>query len=133
MEVNDLWPEFGDVPKIISPRSILVEQGTFLAQKTKNILSAEVVQGNSSDGRIVIHFNIIAPLLQKYTYRLFTLFHGVFYYPCDLRFQNQAIVIPDESALIEQLKRIFSHESTIRIINSLIVKVRKRIFKILSK
>ncbi|MBG9375088.1 hypothetical protein I5907_02530 [Panacibacter sp. DH6] len=120
MDNKNLWPDFENIPKITSPRSILIEQASFLAEKTKNLLSAEVGGGNTKEGRIYYRFIIIAPLLKNYTYRLFTLSHDIFYYPCEISFQSQIMQIGSEDQLIERLKLIFNNENTQRIIASLI-------------
>lgn len=121
MDNNDLWPDFEDVPKITSPRTILTEQANILADKTKNLLTAQVKSGTSSDGKIILYFAIVAPLLSNYSYRLFHLYHKVFYYPCDIVFDNKIIAgIQDENDLKEKLKSIFASTTTKNILTSLI-------------
>jgi hypothetical protein len=120
MDNSNLWPDFEDVPKILSPRTILIEQANFLAEKTKNLLTAKVLQTNTGDGSVIHHFRIIAPLLKNYAYSLFMLSHGIFYYPCNLKFSEQSLAIKNEDELRERLRFVFNHKTTIDIITSLL-------------
>lgn len=122
MENNDLWPDFKNIPKVISPRSIMAEQAKFLSEKTKNLLTANIISGNSSanPGKIYNQFSIIAPLLKNYNYLLFTLYHEVFLYPCEIKFEGQVTSIADEEKLKSALQQIFNSPSTKKVITSLL-------------
>lgn len=117
---QDLWPDFEDVPKINSPRSIMNEQGKFLSQKTKNLLNVEITSFNNGDGKISNRFAIVAPLLKNYAYSLFSLTHGPIYYPCEIRFKNFVYEIKDEVTLRVVLREIFNDQSSKDIISSLL-------------
>src|SRR5229473_392111 len=102
MEVvmQDLWPE--DIERVSNkpPVTILKEQASFLGQRTKNIVTAEVRQlEQASDYDIILgvvppvipghpphydfnyRFYIVAPALQDYHFKLFDLSHNVEPYP----------------------------------------------------
>jgi hypothetical protein len=117
---NDLWPDFEDVPKIISPRAILAEQGNFLSEKTKNLLNASITSGMSGDGRILNRFKIVAPLLKNYSFSLFVIYHNALYYPCELSHNGTSYVIHNEEILKEKIKEIFNSEETKKVIVSLL-------------
>lgn len=119
-EVKDLWPNFDDVPKISSPRSVMSEQANFLSQKTKNLLSANITAIPTTDGRISNRFTIVAPLLKNYSYNLFALYHGAIYYPCEIYFHGTRSTIADENELRQAMSSIFNDENTKKIILSLI-------------
>ncbi|HMU46880.1 MAG TPA: hypothetical protein PKC72_10955 [Chitinophagaceae bacterium] len=119
-EEKDLWPNFEDVPKITSPRSVMSEQASFLSQKTKNLLTANISTNNTSDGRIVNRFAIVAPLLKNYSYNLFALYHGAIYYPCEILFKGVRTPIQNEEELRTAMSSIFNDESTKKVIVSLI-------------
>jgi len=120
MSTDDLWPSFEDIPKVTSPRTILAQQAEFLAQKTKNLLTGSISQGSTNNGKIFIAFFIVAPLIKNYSYRLLTIYHDVFYYPSELKFNDGMRSISNEEDLRETLKEIFNQESTKRIITSLL-------------
>lgn len=119
-DINDLWPSFDEVPKIISPRSILSEQANILSSKTKNLLSATAKSITTNDGRIVYRFVIRAPLLRDYSYTLLSLYHDAFYYPCDIKFEGTGYTARNEEELREILKIIFNNDKTKQVIVSLL-------------
>lgn len=80
--MQDLWPaNITDTTVIDSPLSILREQARLLGEKTKNLVKAEVSQGTAENQKFVHHFYIVAPTLNNYHYRLFTIEYGVEMYP----------------------------------------------------
>lgn len=80
--MQDLWPaNITDTTVIDSPLSILREQARLLGEKTKNLVKADVGQGTAENQKFVYHFYIIAPTLNNYHYRLFTIEYGVEIYP----------------------------------------------------
>lgn len=75
-KMTNLWPDdiAGDGESTAALR-ILKEQAINLGNLTKNIVKAEVRNrrdlNSKNKGKLYFDFNIIAPLLQNYKYRLF--------------------------------------------------------------
>jgi hypothetical protein len=122
MENNDLWPDFDGLPKQVSPRSILVEQGNFLAQKTKNVLTIKLNSGKSSTkpGKLYLNFKIVAPLVSNYSYLLLVVYHDALLYPCEVKFKGNITLCRTEESFRDQLKRIFNDKETVKVIASLL-------------
>jgi hypothetical protein len=83
METRDLWPENFQEPDSQAPVSILREQARFLGQKTQNKVEGEVhtSSGNHHLGEFQHHFFLVAPPLDHYRYRLFSVYQGIDFYP----------------------------------------------------
>jgi len=148
--MHDLWPDdIGHVSKISTPATILKEQASLLGQKTGNLILAEVVLLEQDFGRseeFNYAFLIVAPTLNDYRYRLFTISHDITLYPvkfhCDadltqqigssesvggkdylnalLRGEPPALVAKSEDELLEILGRILGAEKTRRVIAAIL-------------
>lgn len=82
----DLWPNDFGVVDIRTPASILREQASKLGEKTKNVVEAEVRESVTkpywaNSGDFAYDFNILAPLLNGYRYKLFTMSYPIHMYP----------------------------------------------------
>src|SRR5208282_1331360 len=84
VKVDNLWPEDFGVPKQVPPVTILRTQAALLGQRTKNIVEAEVKTAVSAPDEFMHSFNLVAPALDFYTYRLFFVTHGLALYPVKL-------------------------------------------------
>ncbi len=82
--MTDLWPDQLDAFNLKAPVAILREQATLLGQKTKNLVQAEVENGTNVNGDFTYHFFIVAPTLNNYHYRLFTIEHKITLYPVQI-------------------------------------------------
>ena len=137
--MRDLWPEdFGHISELKAPVTILKEQASLLGKKTSNLVEAEVVQYSSpTPGKFDYTFYIVAPVLDNYKYKLFTISHGIDSYPVtiyvgedmqaeidlaeiDLTEPREKLVAESESEFVEVLKKIFSTEKTKRAIGTLL-------------
>jgi len=124
---EDFWPkEIGEAKKIAVPASIAAEQAALLGQKTKNVVTARVVSKTSTEeGQVKFGFDLVAPALSNYRLRLFNFayrldrLYPVVVYSLGFRGLKEPIEAADEAAWKELLKRIFSHESVIGIIQAL--------------
>ncbi|AUD04702.1 hypothetical protein [Spirosoma pollinicola] len=123
METKNLWPDF-PVEVTKSPRAILKEQAGYLMAKTNNVLSADVetVQGN---GQIIHQFFVVAPALNNYRYRIFTVSHEVLFYPLVVTWNEvqgglSEIKIENQQEFLSILSQIFKDTSTTRVISSLL-------------
>jgi hypothetical protein len=80
--MQDLWPAITFEEEFDSPVSILKEQAALLGNKTQNVVTAEVgLLGTSTTEQFVNGFYLVAPALENYRYRLFTISHSVNPYP----------------------------------------------------
>ena len=129
---EDLWPEIkGSATS--PPMEILNVQASKLAEKTSHRLEAEVktsVYGQT----IKIDFSIVAPALDHYKYKLFTVSHEAMGYP--LRIEGFKLDdSPSRSSVFglkadgpdqfkDLLRRILNHEDTKNILASLLANTR---------
>ena len=140
--MHDLWPEdIGPIPESKGPVIILREQASLLGKKTNNLVEAEVVQLEPSrpeppivavqiepsmfETRFNYAFLIVAPPLNNYRYKLFTISHGIDAYPVTIKSINTHFVVfisislptiarrfPDYDMLLASAKR--SEETNLR-------------------
>ncbi|WP_462250908.1 hypothetical protein [Ferruginibacter sp.] len=120
-EANDLWPEFGQIEKIRSPKTIMIEQANFLNEKTKNVLSAKVETSSSSTSsqELIQFFKIYVPALNNYNFSLFYVRHKVIFYPLVIGLDGVQFPIDDEPQFVEKLIEIFNSTTTLKIIRTL--------------
>jgi hypothetical protein len=115
---TDLWGDIGTTA-IRSPVSILREQAALLGSKTSNLVEARV--DTSTFGDTLIHtFNIVVPALD-YTYRLFTVHHGVDMYP--IKVPNPDNTLNSEDEFQQWLHDKLSSPGTKKIIQNLLSQV----------
>ncbi len=120
-QIRDLWPSDIGIASLVTPVTILREQAALLGEKTGNLVQAEVK--TSSSGQVVTHsFNLIAPAMGNYRYRLLSATHNVEVYPLSLNFDptNSGITVKTEQEFIEQLSKWLSSEKAVNIVKSLI-------------
>lgn len=127
----DLWPEDIQVVKVRAPVTILREQATLLGQRTKNIVTAEVVNAHDEDA-FGFSFYLVGPAIGNYRYKLFALSHGAEFYPLTLvptpavmreirrASQGMVMVIGSRDGLLTALRRIFSANKTLRVIRAIL-------------
>jgi len=144
--VDDLWPEELESAKIRPPVAILKEQASLLGQKTKNLVEGVVSEVSTLEMEETIEysFNLVAPALGGYRYRLFTMSHDIRMYPLIitiesetyqevnpkkpekesskdqlLRMRNQ-VKVDTEANLLELLRKIFAARKTRQIIGAML-------------
>lgn len=128
--VIDLWPEDIQIVREKAPVAVLKEQATFLGQRTKNIVTAEVVPWGPDTSGFGFHFYIVGPAIGNYQYRLFTMWHDMEFYPLSLTLASGALGasptqcitlhVDCQSEFIAALRRIFSNCKTLRVIQSIL-------------
>lgn len=135
--MRDLWPEdFAVTPEAKTPATILREQAAFLGQKTNNVVEAKVVpSGAIYPGGFVYNFFIVAPVLDNYMYKLFTIAYNINLYPISLdvgmeihteidpeyqRYLEVKIITNSESEFVDLLGKIFCTEKTKKVIGTLL-------------
>ena len=125
---RNLWPDFG-LDDLVTPSNILKDQAAYLSEKTQNVVIAQVksqpmlvpayLEGDILTG-IRHEFQLVAPALQNYQYKLFHLVQGVRPYPLTLTFRGKDYDIKTEADFIKSLENIFSDLETVNIIKSLV-------------
>jgi len=130
---RNLWPEDIAVTDVIAPVTILKEQASLLGQRTKNLVEGRVSPGIGKGldmfdaGRFTYDFDLVAPALKNYTYRLFSISHGVEFYPLtiDSATLNSAdFKVNNDEEFLKALETIFSSGKTKGIISSLVSQSR---------
>ncbi|MGH7171820.1 MAG: hypothetical protein ACRELG_16205 [Gemmataceae bacterium] len=91
--IPDLWPEDVQPLTVLTPLAILRFQAGQLRQRTNGLLEAEVQSSERVDSRMQHSFDLIAPALNRYRYRLFTVDHEQqMVYPVRVDFPEQESV-----------------------------------------
>ena len=120
---EDLWPaDLGNI-KTVSPLAILRRQASTIQERTRNVLSGDVV--TKTVGRRLYHtLYISAPSLDDYRYKVLSIRHESVLYPLCLSSDDANIFdqeIKSEGEFLETLKVVFSAEKIRKVIESLIV------------
>ena len=129
---NDLWAEIPAVTEL-SPKELMKEQAAYLKERTKGLLTAEVVTSSYYDlsfmevgepstpnNLSLTHAFYLAVPTIKYRYELFTVKHDVLPYPAQFSYESKLVSVKDEKQFLEVLKKILSSERTQRILSSLL-------------
>lgn len=105
------------------PISILKELAQELEKKTKGLLIGEVNQSLWKN-KFTLHFSIVAPSLNNYSYGVFTIQHDlVIVYPLELM-NPLHVRIENQEELEEKLKEIFSSSEVKRVINGMLAQIK---------
>jgi hypothetical protein len=119
---NDLWPDNIADSHLTTPVTVLKEQAALLGEKTRQLVKGEVV--TQATGNLFVHyFYIVAPTL-SYKFELFTLSHGVNFYPLVMRYLNNTTSLRSESDFKDKLKEIFAAQHTVNVVHSILAQVR---------
>lgn len=120
---DDLWPKEFKIEDQRTPLIILREQATLLGPKTNNIVEAKVQSSSSSSGLLQVLFDLVAPALNNYRIRLFTVFHPIEIFPLLIRVEKptKEIRIEGMDDFVVAVREILSGEETIKIIKALIL------------
>jgi hypothetical protein len=119
---DDLWPDNIADSKLTTPITILKEQGALLGEKTKQLVTAEVV--TQTTGNLFVHsFYLMAPTL-NYRYELFRASHGINFYPLNVDYASQQSTTRNEEEFKAKLKEILSSQHTLNVVHSILAQVR---------
>lgn len=118
-------PDYSQQEGEITPRSILLTLAEDLPERTQKLVSAKVL--TSWIGSTLKHdFILVAPNLNYYEYRLFSVVHEMPFLPVRIigfkensSDQPTELQIQSRDQFYEKLNEIFNHESTRRVISSL--------------
>ncbi len=120
---RDMWADDIAKSELLAPVAILREQAALLGPKTQNLIEAEV-RSESSGGEMDYDFDLVAPALGNYRYRLFWVRHGPVFYPLILNVGGTSVQISCQKEFIEALGNILSSEETRKVVHSLIAQAR---------
>jgi hypothetical protein len=133
----DLWPTDIINPRVRAPITILKEQAILLQQKSNGVINAQVKriktqeQLSEEKGFFLYEFVVVAPVLQSFEYRLFSISHEIELYPITIEtdeivarelgnLNNDPIIVKSEPDYIEYLRKIFCAKKTKKIINAML-------------
>jgi hypothetical protein len=113
---TDLW---GDIqPSAVrTPVAILREQAALLGNNTQNLVEAKV-ETSGIAGNFIHSFNLVAPALDNYKYKLFTVHHGPELYPISVNDQTNAL--ETEERFVDWLRQRLSSDKTRKIVGNLL-------------
>lgn len=125
----DLWPDDIGHSDIVAPVTIMRQQASFLGRKTQNIIEGDVVTKFNQDNENFVHyFFLVAPALQDYRYKLFTIRHEISFYPLFLhseRTDNKEVTVPNQDVFLKVLMKEFNSEKTRSVIESMVAQSEK--------
>ncbi|MEK6301201.1 MAG: hypothetical protein AABO41_10805 [Acidobacteriota bacterium] len=128
---RNLWPEDIAVTQIVAPVAILKEQAALLGERTKNLVEGRVTQRKRDFmdfSKLTYDFDLVAPALDHYQYRLFSISHNVEFYPLTIdnsdALNDSQLHVNDEEEFLHALGQIFSSEKTKGVIKSLVAQSR---------
>ncbi|HLG17223.1 MAG TPA: hypothetical protein VJH03_22420 [Blastocatellia bacterium] len=135
---RNLWPEDIAVTETVAPAAILKEQASLLGERTKNLVEGRVAPSAPSlrGGNFEYAFYLVAPALDNYHYHLFSVSHGVEFYPLTIQPRGSfglsgllprgevELAVNNEEEFLEELAKLFSSDKTKHIIASLIAQSR---------
>lgn len=123
-EVRDLWPQDIGGASLLTPVTILRQQATLLGQKTNQLVVAEV--NTQSQGPNFQHsFVIVAPALDNYRYELFSVHHGITFYPMTVVRENSPERVDSQEQFLGWLRTILSSPRTKNIVQSLLAQIAR--------
>ena len=140
--IQNLWPT--DLAPTVerTPLTILKEQAAQLGAMTKNLLEGavktEMYREDALNQRRFVHnFNVVAPSLEGYSYKLLEVSHELDPYPVTVRLTppptsnalaDRVTGIPKELAseaeFVEYLRSVFASDKTRRIVGALLAQVQ---------
>jgi hypothetical protein len=122
---EDLWGDLPEVPDIVTPYAILLEQAETLTRKTKGIIIGKVMRGNTVGDEFENSLMMIVPSLNNYTYVVAEVVHSISLYPARLRDAQTGMggEVANEKELKEGLRRLLSSEQVRNVLKGILAQV----------
>ena len=125
---KDLW---GDIPEVLelTPRDLMREQAVYLEQRTKGLLTAEVVLSSEPVNKGALKqtqtFYLVVPTMQ-YRYELFSIYQkdAIVVYPVLFTINDKRVEVQNEEQLINVMRDILASDKTKRIVSSLLAQAK---------
>lgn len=102
---ENLWGELPEVVKVRTPKQILLEQAAQLRDMTGGKLIGEVVD-QSSGANFNLTLNVVAPVLNNYSFTILTISHTIHLYPLTIKGAGKGVRCHDEEQYISALSSI---------------------------
>src|SRR5437660_2266298 len=97
---RDFWPDIAVQEPVTTPLSIMKEQASALARKTKGLLEGRV-DTTTLLGSFTHRFNIVAPTLDDYSYALFRVEHDLLLYPARILASQWSFNVKTEQEFVD--------------------------------
>ena len=127
MSISSLWPSFGEIPVIKTPKIILKEQAAFLESVTGGFIITEIVTAAHPTllNKISHSLKITAPKVEGFTTLVAQIDHDMIkLYPLTVISRIKPMPVSytaaNEEELLDLLKKIFEEKETIETIQSLL-------------
>ena len=127
MSTVNLWPSFGQIPLVKTPKIILQEQADHLAVISNNFLNAEIVTTphTSSFNKISHVLKVTAALVENYSTVIVMIDHdAIKVYPVTVTSRIKAMPVAYQAANEEEsislLQKVFEERETLDTIQSLL-------------
>lgn len=136
---DSLWPDdISPQTSLISPTSILREQGALLGNKTTNLVVGAVIKSGDFSERedyFKYAFYLVAPELSDYRYRLLSIVHSAELYPLRITVDGSIfeelpddieedeegyLIVRSQDGFMKTLRKIFATKKVKRVIEAII-------------
>lgn len=131
MAVPDLWGELPLTETARTPVTILREQAALLEKKTENVLQGNIhIRPSTYGNGFSASFDIIAPSLDDYSYRVLTIDYPISMYPLKIREEvtgrpPMPIECSNEESFMQALGEILAHPQMKKVVASLMAQSRE--------
>ncbi len=125
MSSQSLWADLGEVEKVRTPRTILLEQAEFLTQATEGSLVAGVDNLTLPGRDFRYELNVSVPVLNHYKLAILSVRHNIDLYPIQVQAERPSVdrSCVDEAAFLETLRAILSSSDVRRLLSRLLAQV----------
>ena len=131
MSSTSLWPSFGVIKSIITPKMILKEQATFLENVTSGYINTDIQTAPHPTllNKVSHILKITAPEVENYSTAVVQVDHDMIkLYPLTVTSRIKAMPVAysaaDEEEYLAILKRVFEEKETLETIQSLLAQSR---------
>ncbi len=128
MSISSLWPSFGNIPAIKTPKVILKEQASYLESVTSGFIITEIITAAhpTLSNKVTHSIKITAPKVENYTTIIVEVDHDMIkLYPLTVISKIKAMPVSytaaNEDELLDLLKKVFEEKETIDTIQSLLI------------
>ena len=131
MSNTSLWPSFGAIQSIITPKMILKEQAVFLENVTSGYINTEILTSPHPTllNKVSHVLKITAPVVENYSTAVVQVDHDMIkLYPLTVTSRIKAMPVAytaaDQDEYLALLKRVFEEKETLETIQSLLAQSR---------
>jgi len=129
MSSKSLWGDLSDLETVPTPKSILLEQATYLTEATDNLLVGIIDDQDTTahGGEFIYELNVQVPALNNYSFTLARVLHNIDLYPVVV-YSSIALEKPAQCSNEDDFKRtlsdILSSGEVKKILSSLLSQVK---------